>query len=211
MEKFVRHSDLSSEEKLTGEAAFPLSFSNEISAFLRETYSSANQILEYGSGGSTLVAAQLGKRFVSVESDEEWANSLRKVLSRIDTLPSDAKVVWADIGATKEWGYPIDNRKFQQFWSYPLAPWQGSHDCDPDVVLVDGRFRKACFCTAIAMSRKPMTILFDDYRDRKFYHEVEKLVRPAKFVDRMAVFEVSPSMVTAKDLPLFAPWFVDLR
>jgi hypothetical protein len=40
---------------------------------LQDHYARAGVVLEYGSGGSTLLAARLGKQVFSVESDAAWA------------------------------------------------------------------------------------------------------------------------------------------
>ena len=40
-------------------------------------------------------------------------------------------------------------------------------------MLVDGRFRVACFLTSLIEADAGATILFDDYTDRPHYHLVE--------------------------------------
>ena len=42
-------------------------------ALITAAYDKAEVILEYGSGGSTVLAADLGKKVVAVESDRDWA------------------------------------------------------------------------------------------------------------------------------------------
>ena len=47
-------------------------------AHSRAAYKDAKAILEYGSGGSTVMAAEMpGKRVWSVESDADWAQMMR--------------------------------------------------------------------------------------------------------------------------------------
>jgi hypothetical protein len=46
-------------------------------ATIRAAYERAGVILEYGSGGSTVLGAELGKRVLSVESDKAWAQMMR--------------------------------------------------------------------------------------------------------------------------------------
>jgi protein O-GlcNAc transferase len=60
------------------------------------------------------------------------------------------------------------------------------------VILIDGRFRIACFVTAYLRATQPMIVLFDDYLDRPHYHVVERLVKPSEFVGRMARFDLQP-------------------
>ena len=113
---------------------------------LRAAYEAAQVILEYGSGGSTVMAAQMpGKSVFSVESDRDWAQRMRDWLAQ--NPPADGTVVdiiWSDLGPTKEWGYPETDREWQRYARYPLEVWDLPEFRQPDVVLVDGRFRAGC-------------------------------------------------------------------
>jgi hypothetical protein len=168
----------------------------EEAAFLRSRYGTARIILEYGSGGSTWLAASLpGKYVVSVESDRRWALSMQ---DRIDGagLPSPAVIWHVDIGPTGLWGRPVDDRAWSRFHRYPLAVWDQPFLPDhPDLILIDGRFRPACLVAACLRITRPVTVLFDDYMDRPRYHGVERIVRPERSVGRMAVFEIEPGLV----------------
>lgn len=189
---------------------FSLAFPGEVANFVRDAYHDTKGVFEYGSGGSTLVAAKLGKPFISIETDEKWTKSITEKVAGIDGRHRHSSVLWVDIGKTKEWGFPADSKKYSNYWKYPLAAWMQDVDFTPDTVLIDGRMRKACFCAALAMTKKPIRILFDDYAERKFYHEVECLVKPALLVGRMAVFDIKPGLVTIDDLPKFLPWFSEI-
>jgi len=59
-------------------------------------------------------------------------------------------------------------------------------------VLIDGRFRVACFLTSILHAEPPCRILFDDYRKKERYHVVERILSPVDFCGRQALFEVPP-------------------
>lgn len=187
------------------EANWPeLTFPPEEADCLRTTYAEARVILEYGSGGSTFLGASLpGKLIFSVESDRQWAIDLQHKLDRA-SLPSPAVLYHVDIGPTGDWGRAIDEKRWYNFHRYPTAIWAESFFRSPDVVLVDGRFRPACFVASCLRTRKPLTILFDDYANRPAYHVVERLVAPEKIVGRMARFRVQPRdwPVCAHDLLL---------
>ncbi|KUJ78420.1 hypothetical protein AVO44_14855 [Ruegeria profundi] len=189
---------------------FPLTFPGQVAACVEQEYKSASSILEYGSGGSTLLAARLGKHCISVESDSEWTNSIVEHIEQIETRHPDSSVHWVNIGKTREWGFPVNNRKFGSFWRYPMSVWTENESFSPDCVLVDGRMRKACFLTVLAMTKKPVRILFDDYYNRKRYHDVETLVKPSQRIKRMAVFDIKPGAIDIGDFPKFLPWFFDL-
>ena len=52
-------------------------------ALIRAAYAKADVILEYGSGGSTVLASELpGKSVFSVESDRDWAQMMRGWLAQ---------------------------------------------------------------------------------------------------------------------------------
>lgn len=180
-----------------------LTFPKVVAAFVRSTYASARTILEYGSGGSTFVAAsQPGKRITSVESDPDWANRMREIAAAHD-LPSSPTILHADIGPVGAWARAVDHQRLDDFIRYAQCGWADMGLDHPDVVLVDGRFRAACFMTAYLCAERPLTVLFDDYIKRSEYHVIERLCKPTRMVGRMAVFVVRP-----EDRLKIAPWLL---
>lgn len=171
-------------------------------ALLRACYEKASVILEYGSGGSTALVSELpGKRVFSVESDCHWAEMMRSWLEQNPPAHgTDVDVIWSDIGPTKKWGHPRDHAQWQHFARYPLEVWDLESFRQPDVVLVDGRFRTGCALSAAFRSLKPVTVLMDDYVNRKHYHKVEKYLGTPQITGRMARFEVKPMPVPADRL-----------
>ena len=161
-------------------------------AALRVAYAQAKVILEYGSGGSTVVAANmLDKVIFSVESDAAWMADMQAYFAA-NPPASVLHLHHADIGPTRSWGHPKDETSFRKWPNYPMAIWDLPSFLHPDLVLIDGRFRAACFLTCLFRSTKPMTVLWDDYIDRPFYHRDEELVKPVEMIGRMARFEISP-------------------
>ncbi|MBC7154332.1 MAG: hypothetical protein H5U19_06945 [Rhodobacteraceae bacterium] len=160
----------------------------------------ARVILEYGSGGTTRIAAGLpGKFVISVESDPDWARNLQ---AEIDgSGPASSVVVYhCDIGPVGGWGRPRGAAAWRRFNRYPLEVWEQPFFRPPDVVLIDGRLRAACLATVMLLTKKPVTVLFDDYGVRPLYHQVERLVRPERMIGRLAEFHVKPDMVRREDL-----------
>jgi hypothetical protein len=174
--------------KVWPELSFPLDEMH----LVRSVYDSAHIILEYGSGGSTVLASeQPGKLVFSVESDHAWAIRLQHEID-LRNLPSPALVYHVDIGPTGNWGRPLGSEAWTRFYQYPLAIWDEPFFRQPDVVLVDGRFRAACLMAVLLRTQKPVTVLFDDYAERPAYHSVGAFLKPTKIVGRMAVFDVQP-------------------
>jgi hypothetical protein len=174
---------------------------------LHHAYRAAQIILEYGSGGSTILASeQPGKLTFSVESDRNWAVRLQAEIDASD-LPSPAHLYHVDIGPTGDWGRPVSPDAWTRFHRYPLAIWDEPFFRQPDVVLIDGRFRPACFMAVLLRTRKPVTVLFDDYTTRPAYYSVEEFVTPSEIVGRMAVFEVAPRTWDATEATALMDYF----
>lgn len=177
-----------------------LTFPSEVAAFVTAEYQAAATILEYGTGGSTVLASELpGKKIFAVESDPKWLCALNSYIATSDckSLP----ITWyADIGATGAWGNPVDETGWAKYPGYAVSVWDQSFFEQPDVVLIDGRFRVGCFLATAFKTERRVRVLFDDYKERKGYHTVERLLKPTSFVDRMAVFEVEPGLIKPKHL-----------
>lgn len=174
---------------------------------LREAYGNANIILEYGSGGSTELAASLpGKLVFSVESDRKWANELRAKIAR--TSPEALVTVHhVDIGPTGPWGRPLDEKSWRQYHSYPNEIWDKPYFRHPDLVLIDGRCRTACLVSVMLHAQKPVRVLFDDYTIRPLYHAVERFIRPVQLIGRMAEFQVEPKPINPEHIGLMIEQF----
>ncbi|MCE6967245.1 hypothetical protein [Cereibacter sphaeroides] len=156
------------------------------------TYREAKVILEYGSGGSTVLAANMpGKLTISVESDRKWSLDLQRKLNTA-SLASPVIIWHADIGPTGEWGRPLAKMLGGSSTIIPHRYGTRPFFRHPDLILIDGRFRPACFVTACMRISRPVTVLFDDYTNRPAYHVVEKLAKPRRIVGRMAEFRIEP-------------------
>lgn len=176
----------------------------------------ARVVLEFGMGGSTVAAARQGCLVQSVESDSAWVFSLRRALTEAGL---DARLLthFVDIGAIGAWGRPL-TREFELRWpGYATDIWQREWFHPPDLVLIDGRFRAACFVACCVGIRRPTRVLFDDYLERPEYHVIEQFFRPIGFHDTMAEFVLHPykwpSEVSDKvnSLALSVPSVADLK
>lgn len=155
--------------------------------------------LEFGCGGSTIYAAANEVKVIfSVETDAVWADAIRGA-----ALAHGGKVSLqhCDIGPTQKWGYPYDASKFKVFHRYALMPWEvaAEKDATPDLVLVDGRFRVACFLASLVFARQGVPILFDDYVGRAHFKIAEEFCPLHSVEGRMAVF-VAAQPVSFRDI-----------
>jgi hypothetical protein len=180
--------------------------SAESTEWFMEKLADARFYLEYGSGGSTFLAARLGVDFVTVDSDRFF---LRSVRSKIDhsgyAKPAGQTFHYADIGSTGPWGRPVGRvsaSRLEKFRNYSDPPAASLADrAFPDLVLVDGRFRVACALKAVRMlsSQDEWSIIVDDYTGRPSYEVITEFAQIDKFVGRMAVFtrakDVDPELL----------------
>lgn len=176
-----------------------LTFPEAEAEAVRLAYRRSRVILEYGSGGSTVVGAELGRRVTSVESDPDWAQMMRDWFAA-NPPRGQVEVIHADIGPTKEWGHPETDRGWRRFAAYPLAVWARDDLPEPDLVLVDGRFRTGCVLATAFNITRPVTLLLDDYKTRENYHEIEDFVGKPTLIGRLAVFDINPMPVPADRL-----------
>lgn len=175
-------------------------------AFLRAGYADATTILEYGSGGSTAMAAAMpGKVIWSVESDLEWMTGLEAWFGQ-NPPQSEVHLRHGDIGPTGKWGRPKGTSTHMRFHHYPIDVWDEDGFSGPDTVLIDGRFRAGCFLTVAYRTTRPVTVFFDDYTNRPPYHTVERFGAPVETVGRMARFELTPQQLKPEDLA----WIMDV-
>lgn len=158
--------------------------------------------LEYGAGGSTRMAAIENIPYIfSVESDAVFAKAVRRAVS---WNKSSSKIVMkaVDVGVTSEWGRPKDKSSCQKWPDYPLSVWSWIEKADqsPDLILIDGRFRTACFLASLLRAKNGTMIFFDDYVGRENrYRQVEQFLKPTEFVGRIAVFKV-PNTIDARKI-----------
>jgi hypothetical protein len=162
-------------------------------ALLEARLGEAQCLLEYGAGGSSMTAARMKvPTIISVESDADF---LAATGAAVRGSASHSAFIGhhADIGPTREWGNPADRSKVHLWPRYCSAVWDRiarERLPQPDVVLIDGRFRVACLLATALMGRPGTRILFDDYYDRPAYHRVEEWVIPIGRAGRMAEFIV---------------------
>ena len=152
----------------------------------------ANCYLEFGSGGSTFLAAKRGLPFVSKESDLLFSLSVRQTVEQAGYQDANQHYIHADIGFTGDWGYPSKGRdlsknQIKRFAQYSDLP-QGVR---PDFILIDGRFRVACAlkCIQALGDETEWTMVVDDYIDRPEYYVIEQFAQLQEMVGRMAVFQ----------------------
>ena len=159
-------------------------------AYFLDRLTKASFYLEYGSGGSTVVAASLKKPFVTLDSDRLYLESVRKKIAQYDL--SNGRLLHANIGITTAWGFPLlkteTHGRLVRWRNYAELPW--TYNIRPDLILIDGRFRVHCALYSISRL-DDFEILFDDYAGRPHYREVEQFAE-LDMRGRLAVLKPKP-------------------
>lgn len=158
--------------------------------FFVERLTHARRYLEFGSGGSTILASELGKPFVTIESDPYFLKAVEAEIRAkgLSLDPTQQSLVPVSIGLTEAWGVPVFQRKtagrLSRWKRYVTAPWdRGGSDVSPDLILIDGRFRVACALEVARQlrDRTDWTLLIDDYAERPHYWVVEEFLEKKRW------------------------------
>lgn len=151
---------------------------DELDCFRRHL-APAKAYLEFGSGGSTFLAASEGSRKIwSVESDGKWIEKLKEELP-IKAAIQDGRLRFylpeLGLGTTVgPWGQ-LDSQGDRSEWHrYHSEIWRKLHAAELDLVLVDGRFRVSCALQAALHVRPSCSVLIHDFTNRPKYHVVLK-------------------------------------
>ncbi len=164
--------------------------------WFKRRLSTSQTYLEYGSGGSTVLAARLGIPFISIESDRHFLTSVHAKIVAGGTY-NDGRQFYLhrSIGPTKGLGKPLtlgapSNRRLALFKAYSDYPQKQLDGRVPDLVLVDGRFRVACALKALRAlaGKRGWSLVVDDYIGRPHFRIIERYGKLDRFVGHMAVF-----------------------
>ena len=125
------------------------------------------QVLEFGSGGSTVWLAQRAERVCSIEHHQGWYREVSAELRRRDVSPDKAFVV--HIAADSE----ADSRYLGHQGSYSAYVKEGIKKAVEqlgvlEVVFVDGRARVACVLDAQARVGVGGWIVLDDAQRKRY-------------------------------------------
>ncbi|GGJ16347.1 hypothetical protein [Neoroseomonas lacus] len=168
-------------------------------ALLRDVVRVSRRVSEFGIGGSTALFLRSGvEKLVSVETDQAWIELMRSdpdVLAALEAGRLHLQHV--DLGPVKPWGYPATREKFDQWCTYARAPWPlwESLQCDPDLVLVDGRFRVACAARAAEFFMRKSRgggariLVHDIVAERVGYQKLFNFLEPIQSAGSLFLFQ----------------------
>jgi len=158
----------------------------------------SDRYLEFGSGGSTCLAAEkVRTAVISVDSDPAWLKKIETYCAQqnIRLMPQLHPV---DIGKTGSWGMPIDLNAKDKWPDYHRSVWNNAEAAASDLFLVDGRFRVACFMQIVLRCRPGAIIMVHDFTKRPVYHPIFEVARQIAIADSLVVFQPLPDLAKSK-------------
>lgn len=163
------------------------SMSDNETALFEKYLERAKRYFEFGSGGSSKLAASFGLTVNGVESDRKWLTRLQQ------DLGSKGNIRYVDVGPTGEWGAPTDLSAADRFPDYSAAINTTGEGYD--FILVDGRFRVACALETVAnilahQKENEAIVFIHDFWGRDYYQPVLKYLDNIESVESAAVFRV---------------------
>lgn len=157
----------------------------------------SSRYLEFGAGGTTLVAIDSAiDRITSVDSDPTLLGILEETWNAEERNGRKFQPVVDSTPFRGEWGFPKGDPSVTRANTALYSELVISGN--PDIVLIDGRFRASIFLTLLTSASIGTTILWDDYVPRTYYHWVEKYLRPTKVSGRVAIFSLDNRVEVAK-------------
>lgn len=162
---------------------------SEIQAY-SDLLQNASNIVEFGIGGSTLMAVEATniQTINSVESDKAWVEKLTGHPAIAGAVKCGRlRLHQIDIGPTSKWGKP--NGKPTAAWrEYYEAIWRLADVDQLDLVFIDGRFRVQCALMAAISCRAGTRVVIHDYFTRPYYQEIEAFLDYVAKADSLVVF-----------------------
>ena len=175
----------------------------------------AQRYLEWGSGGTTVVASWLARErpkadlpkleVLSVDSSAEWMQQLRKANPLVAQAEAAGQLtmIAGNVPDTGLWGIPRnwalrshENRSMQARGFVEAVP---AARCCFDVILVDGRFREACALHALRLSHQHTVVLVHDYpknKNRRYSQSIEQYYHPEQH-DHFGMLRAKPGALAA--------------
>lgn len=154
--------------------------------------------VEFGSGGSSNMACKSStiQRFVTIETNIPY---LEQLIGNSSCLVNSFKSGRLepripDIGPTSDYGNPIDESN-KALWPQYSESVLHFYDRQPDLVLVDGRFRVASALAAILAVRVTGYIAIHDFFIRPEYYDVLRYTEIEDCVQNLIVLRPRPDIV----------------
>ena len=145
------------------------------------------EVLEWGSGTSTIAIAKRVKNLVTIEHSNDYFNLLQdKIFGKFHNIRS----FYIKQNSKESSGHDGTYENYNDYINFPKALNKKF-----DLIFIDGRARVECAKIAVSLLKENGVILIHDYRnpnpvcDRKEYHEVEQFLDIINFEYALYAFK----------------------
>jgi len=120
---------------------------------------------EYGSGGSTIVAAIKPniEQVITVESDRKYYDMMLMSLQKVKRFKEKIIVHYVDVGCYDNAGYPPEFNFGLNYYTHI-----DKLEYVPDVILIDGRWRVECAFHVFRKATEDTIILLHDFEREEY-------------------------------------------
>lgn len=153
--------------------------------FLLENLKETDEVLEWGSGGSTLAIAKRVKTLYSIEHNKEWFDKITAL------IPENVHLFYVERNKEEMSG---DDGTLEDYYDYVNFPSKMGKKFD--VIFIDGRARVECAKVATHLLKAGGTIFIHDYCHpnevyrRREYEVVEDFLEKTGQVFAFAKFKI---------------------
>lgn len=167
----------------------PLMSETELALFV-QCLKGVRVYYEFGVGGSTVFAwnecllQAITPEVYGVDTSAEWIKQVTDLLSS-----PTIQLKHVDVGALKDFGYPASSAPNKGWVEYSTSITHAPHPHRIDLVLVDGRFRVACFIQSVLTCSVGTKILVHDYSRRPSYRVMENWANRITSAASLTLFE----------------------
>ena len=160
-------------------------------AYFESEIRNTDTYIEYGCGGSTVRAIELGvKNVIVAESDPFWVNKVKAVAEPILKSDQSLYIEYINFGCVEKWGTPTKVIK-EKALAYVETVWDKAEQLYlvPNAVLIDGWFRVSAACETAIRGSLNTKVMFDD-AFRKEYAPFRKVVADYEIKGRILTFDL---------------------
>lgn len=141
--------------------------------FLKERLRPDMKVFEYCSGGSTLFFSKYVQEVISVEHDESWYQFILEKITKMPNIKLYLKN--PQLKVTDKYGSYYgkgwENHSFEEY----VKVIEDYPDSYFDLIVIDGRSRKACLEHALPKLKSNGYILFDNSQREKYLASLSSL------------------------------------
>lgn len=144
---------------------------------------------------------------VAVESNKSISDQFYESVTDKEKL----HLMYANIGEVDAAGRPLDDSKFQSFHQYMVLPWAlaDKYNVMPDLIVIHGPFKVACFLYSLVCAEEGTTILFNDFFANEAYAVAREYALLEERHGDMAEFTVQKKFVMSELTAMIAKYSVE--